>query len=57
MVCHAMIAMIVWLAGANTWADVANVSLPAGGTMTALLILFAAICVLAVLAQRAMESE
>ena len=35
----------------------ANVSRPAGGEMTALLILFAAICVVAVLAQRAMESE
>ena len=30
---------------------------PAGGEMTALLILLAAICVVAVLAQRAMESE
>ena len=38
-------------------AVVANVSRPAGGTMTALLILLAAICVLAVLAQRALESE
>jgi hypothetical protein len=30
---------------------------PAGGEMTALLILFAAICVVAVLAQRVLESE
>ena len=35
----------------------ANVSRPAGGEMTALLILFAAICVLAVLAQRAIKDR